>query len=142
LWFSCSAGRNLRLRTRRSHMSTRNTKNTTSLYWFGPPESNTLRPVVGIDCLRIAYVVQGVASFALYWPADVVGSLTLGRLRPGDLSLCYTSCNILSICFGRNAPWSYLEHQVLRSCGMRSSGQSSGRSSVSRVGCQLGRWVF
>jgi hypothetical protein len=23
------------------------------LYWFGPPESNTLRPVVGVDCLRI-----------------------------------------------------------------------------------------
>jgi hypothetical protein len=24
-----------------------------SLYWFGPPESNTLRTVVGVDCLRI-----------------------------------------------------------------------------------------
>jgi hypothetical protein len=34
-------------------MSTRNTENTTSLYWFGPPESNTLRPVVGVDCLRV-----------------------------------------------------------------------------------------
>jgi hypothetical protein len=34
-------------------MSTRNTENTASLYWFGPPESNTLRPVVGVDCLRI-----------------------------------------------------------------------------------------
>jgi hypothetical protein len=34
-------------------MSTRNTENTTSLYWFGPPESNTLRPVVGVDCLRL-----------------------------------------------------------------------------------------
>jgi hypothetical protein len=41
------------LRTRRSHTSTRNTENTTSLYWFGPPESNTLRPVAGVDCLRI-----------------------------------------------------------------------------------------
>jgi hypothetical protein len=30
-----------------------NTENTTSLYWFGPPESNTLRPVVGVDYLRI-----------------------------------------------------------------------------------------
>jgi hypothetical protein len=34
-------------------MSTRNTKNKASLYWFGPPESNTLRPVVGVDYLRI-----------------------------------------------------------------------------------------
>jgi hypothetical protein len=33
----------------------------TSLYWFGPPESNTLRPVVGVDCLRIGrgYVPMG-----------------------------------------------------------------------------------
>jgi hypothetical protein len=45
-----------------------------SLYWIGPPESNTLRPAVGVDCLRIAYVVQGVASSALYWPTDEVGS--------------------------------------------------------------------
>jgi hypothetical protein len=30
-----------------------NTENTASLYWFGPPKSNTLRPVVGVDCLRI-----------------------------------------------------------------------------------------
>jgi hypothetical protein len=30
-----------------------NTENTTSLYWFGPLESNTLRPVVGVDCLGI-----------------------------------------------------------------------------------------
>jgi hypothetical protein len=34
----------------------RNTENTVSLYWFGPPESNTLRPVVGVDCLRIGWV--------------------------------------------------------------------------------------
>jgi hypothetical protein len=58
------------LQTRRSHTSTRNTENTTSLYWFGPPESNTLRPVVGVDCLRIGFVVQGIASSTLYWPTD------------------------------------------------------------------------
>jgi hypothetical protein len=29
--------------------------------------------------------VQGVASSALYWPADEVGSQTPGQLRPGDL---------------------------------------------------------
>jgi hypothetical protein len=52
-------GRSLRLRTRRSHTSTRNTENMTSLSWFGPPESNTLRPVVGVDCLRIAYMYKG-----------------------------------------------------------------------------------
>jgi hypothetical protein len=40
-------------------MSTRNTENTTSLYWFGPLESNTLRPVVGVDCLRIVYEYKG-----------------------------------------------------------------------------------
>jgi hypothetical protein len=43
-------------------------------------------------------IVQGVASSTLSWPADEVGSLTPGRLRPGDLSLNYISCHILSIC--------------------------------------------
>jgi hypothetical protein len=38
-------------------MSTRNSENTASLYWFGPPESNTLRPVVGVDFLRIGQIV-------------------------------------------------------------------------------------
>jgi hypothetical protein len=74
------------------------------LYLFGPPESNTLRPVVGVDCLRIGLIVQWVTSSALYWPADEVGSQTPGRLQPGDLSLHYTSCHILSICFGRSPP--------------------------------------
>jgi hypothetical protein len=38
----------------------RNTENTASLYWFGPPESNALRPVVGVDCLRIARCYKGL----------------------------------------------------------------------------------
>jgi hypothetical protein len=125
-------------------MSTRNTENTTSLYWFGPPESNTLCLVVGVDCLRIGRddVTRGIASSALYWPADEVGSQTPGRLRLGDLSLRYTSCHILSICFRRNPPRSRLclVRQVLRSCWIRSSGDSSGRSSGGRVACQLG-WL-
>jgi hypothetical protein len=53
-WFSCSTRGNLRLRTRRLPTSTQNTENTTSLYWFGPPESKTLRLVVGVHWLRIA----------------------------------------------------------------------------------------
>jgi hypothetical protein len=67
LWFICSVERSLRLITRRSHTSTRNMA---SLYWFGPPESNTLRPVVGVDCLRIGrgQVTRWIASSALYWP--------------------------------------------------------------------------
>jgi hypothetical protein len=82
---------------------------------------------------------KGVASSALYWPADEVGSQTPGRLRLGDLSLHYTSCYISSICFGRNPPMSCLVRQVLWLCGTRSSGESSGRSSGGRVGRQLGR---
>jgi hypothetical protein len=74
------------------------------LYWFERPESNTLRPVVGVDCLRIGLIVQWVTSSALYWPVDEVGSQTLGRLQPGDLSLHYTSCHIPSICFERSPP--------------------------------------
>jgi hypothetical protein len=97
-------------------MSTRNVENGTSLYWFGPPESKTLRPVLRFVLLGDCVWVQGVASFALYWPADEVGSQTPGRLRPGDLSLCYTSCHIPSISFGRNPPRSCLVRQVLRSC--------------------------
>jgi hypothetical protein len=58
-------------------MSTRNTENTASLYWFGPPESNTLRPVAGVDYLKIGQIVQGVASSDLYWIADEVGSQIL-----------------------------------------------------------------
>jgi hypothetical protein len=61
-------------------MSTWNTENTASLYWFGPPESNTLRPVVGVDCLRIELIVQWVTSSNLYWLADEVGSQTPSRL--------------------------------------------------------------
>jgi hypothetical protein len=49
-------------------------------------------------------MLQGVTSSALYWPADEVGSLTPGRLQPGDLSLRYTSCHIPSIFFRRNPP--------------------------------------
>jgi hypothetical protein len=86
-------------------------------------------------------MIQGVASSALYWSADEVGSQTPGRLRPGDLSLRYTSCHIRSICFRRSP---------LRSClvlyakfwgrvELGRLGESSGRSSEGRVGCQLGR---
>jgi hypothetical protein len=113
-----------------------------SLYWFGPPESNTLRPVVSVDCLRVGRDdddTKGIASSALYWPADEVGSQTPGRLQPGDLNLRYTSCHILSICFGHNPPRSYLVHQALRSWRMRSSGESYGRSSGGCVGHQLGQ---
>jgi hypothetical protein len=53
----------------------------TSLYWFGPPQSKTLRPVLRFvllgDCGLIGRT-QGIASPALYWPADEVGSLTPG----------------------------------------------------------------
>jgi hypothetical protein len=79
-------------------MSMRNSENIASLYWFGPPESNTLRPVVGVDCLGIGLIVKWVASSALYWPADEVSSQTPGRLRPRDLSPRYTSCHIPSVC--------------------------------------------
>jgi hypothetical protein len=51
---------------------------------------------------------KGIASFTLYWPVDEVGSQTPGRLRPGDLSLRYTSCHIPSICFRRSPPRSCL----------------------------------
>jgi hypothetical protein len=50
-------GWSLRLRTRRSHTSTRNTENTASLYWFGPSESKTLRPVLRFVLPRIAGLI-------------------------------------------------------------------------------------
>jgi hypothetical protein len=52
-------GWNLWLRTRSLRKSTRNTKNTASLYRSGPPKSKALHPVVGVDCLRIAYWYKG-----------------------------------------------------------------------------------
>jgi hypothetical protein len=60
-------------------------------------------------------VTKGISSSALYWPADEVGSQTPGRLRPGDLSIHYTSCHISSVFFGRDPPRSCLVRQVLRS---------------------------
>jgi hypothetical protein len=53
-------------RTRSSHTSTWNTENTTNLYWFGPPESKTLRPV-------LRFVLLGVVGL-------VIGDCTRGRL--------------------------------------------------------------
>jgi hypothetical protein len=47
-------GGDLGLRIRRLCRSTQNNGDTMSLYWFGPPVSKTLRPVVGVDCLSIA----------------------------------------------------------------------------------------
>jgi hypothetical protein len=142
-------GWNLRLRTRRSHTSTRNTENTASLYWLGPPESKTLRLVLRFVLLGDCVLSTRVASPTLYWPADEVGSQTLGRLRPEDLSLYYTSCHISSICFGRNRLRSCLVRQVLRSFWIRLSGESSRRSLGGRMGHQLGQlgpltgqWVF
>jgi hypothetical protein len=46
------------------------------LYWFGPPESKTLRPVVGVDCLRDCARVElhlRLTSSALYSLTDKVG---------------------------------------------------------------------
>jgi hypothetical protein len=37
-------------------MSTQNIENTVSLYWFGPPEGNTLRLVVDVDCFGLVEV--------------------------------------------------------------------------------------
>jgi hypothetical protein len=85
--------------------------------------------------IGLVEVTWGIASSALYWPADEVGSKTPGGIRPRDLSLCYTSCHTPSICFRRSPPRSCLVRQILRSCWIRSSGESSG----GRVGRQLGR---
>jgi hypothetical protein len=90
-------GWNLRLRTRRSHTSTRNAENTASLYWSGPPESKTLRPVLRLVLLETAYEYKG-RLVRLILATVEVGFQTPSRLRPGDLSLHYTSCHISSIC--------------------------------------------
>jgi hypothetical protein len=139
---------NLGLRTRRLHTSTRNTEKRTSLYWFGPPESN---PMSSCRCrlLEDCVIVQRVALPALYWLADKVGTQTPGRLRPGDQSLAiYNHCHIRQTAL--------LESTVALSCTPslvavldKVVWESSGRSSGGRVGRQLGqlgplsgRWVF
>jgi hypothetical protein len=40
-------------------MSMRNAENTASLYWFGPPESKTLHPVLRFVLLGDSVMVQG-----------------------------------------------------------------------------------
>jgi hypothetical protein len=57
-------GRSQRLRTRRLHTSRENTENIASLYWSNPPESNTLHPVVSVDCLRIGLVEVGLYKWS------------------------------------------------------------------------------
>jgi hypothetical protein len=103
-------------------------------------------------------MLQRVASTTLYWLADEVGSPTPGRLRTGDLSLCYTSCHITSICFKRNPPRSLsctpslevVMDQVVggifwkvfrRSCGLptRSIGTRSVGPTNSSAGLLVGR---
>jgi hypothetical protein len=138
MWFSCSARLNLRLRTRRLRTSTRNTEDTTSLYCFGPPESKTLLPVVGVDCLKIVWLYKGrLARLILVsgW-GRFPDSWSVMTWRPKSILqlLSYPS-----ICFGRNPLMSCLARQFLWSFWIRSSGESSGRSSGSRVGRQLGR---
>jgi hypothetical protein len=51
-----SRAKNSKLRT-----STRNTKDTTSLYWFRPPESKTLRLI--LDCIDL-----GGLRLGMTWP--------------------------------------------------------------------------
>jgi hypothetical protein len=92
-------------------------------------------------------MLQGVASSALYWPVDEVGSQTPNRLRPGDLSLYYTSCRIPSICFRRSPPRSLsctpslevVGNEVVRSVGPtdRSVGLLVGRTHLSGMAVSL-----
>jgi hypothetical protein len=66
----------------------------TSLYWFGPPESKTLRPVGGV-VLQAWWIYIGGHPWSPYigWQTRSVDQ-SLGRLRPGNLSL--VSYNIIS----------------------------------------------
>jgi hypothetical protein len=57
-------------------MSTRNTENTASLYWFGPPESKTLRPVLRFVLLR---------------------DCTIGRIHKGSPRLPYIGQRMRSV---------------------------------------------
>jgi hypothetical protein len=78
----------LELRTRRLCKSTRNNGDTTNLYWFGPPESKTLRPVLGV-CIADEGIVgprkDGLGHLIL---ADGQGRWTRSpdRLQHGNLS--------------------------------------------------------
>jgi hypothetical protein len=47
-----------------------------SLYWFGSPESKTLSPVLRFVLLGDCVIGTRVASSALYWLVDEVGSQT------------------------------------------------------------------
>jgi hypothetical protein len=62
-------GENLGLRTQRLCEGTRNSSNTTNLYWLRPPESKTLRPV--LDCIDVddlgRLYLGGSALPTLYW---------------------------------------------------------------------------
>jgi hypothetical protein len=114
-------------------MSTRNAENTTSLYWLGLWRVKPYVQFFGLYCLRITHVVQGVALSALYWPADEVGSQTPGRLLSGDLNY------VTHLAISRRSALVEIHrglvfvHQVLRSCWIRSSKESSGRSLGGRV---------
>jgi hypothetical protein len=67
-------GGDLELRTRWLCNGTQNERDATSLYWFGPPDSKTLRLVLDMyffDCGRL--VPGGLPLPTLYWVTDKVG---------------------------------------------------------------------
>jgi hypothetical protein len=66
MWFILFSGEESKAKNSKVAHEHAKHKNTVSLYWFGPPKSNTLRLVVSVDCLRIGLIVQRVASSALY----------------------------------------------------------------------------
>jgi hypothetical protein len=113
------------------------------LYWFRPPKSKTLRPVLRFVLLRSQVVVEvdvtgrcpwGTPLPALYWATDKVGGPESGSVTTRKpISSLFTSWTAYPSClnpFGLTC----LAHQAVFS-----SGESSGRSSGARVGGQLGQ---
>jgi hypothetical protein len=76
---------------------------------------------------------------ALYRATDKVGGLESRSVTTGKpISSLFTSWKAYPSCLNPSGV-SCLVRQVLRSCWIRSSGESSKRSSGGRVDCQLGQ---
>jgi hypothetical protein len=124
------------------------------LYWFGPPESKTLHPVIRFVLLAWrdymatfrwsagykCWPVPGRTPLpALYWVTDKVSgpeSRSVTTRKP--ISSLFTSWKAYPSCLNPSGVSCLVRH-VSRSFWIRSSGESSGRSLGGRVGNQLGR---
>jgi hypothetical protein len=108
------------------------------LYWFGPPESKTLRPVWYWNYVESHLPPRRAPQAALYWPTTLdykSVSIYSSRLQCGKLIRVGLSCLVLQVVFMSSGP------HVRSGRAHGQVGGSSGRSGpLDRDLWDPGRW--